>query len=93
MIRSLTGVLLCGVKRGGGVTGVGCGAELRATHPWWGEARVVLDGGQSRRRWWLLALVQEEEERMVRPGGLKCQIGQMAAGPFGPKARGNSFQK
>jgi hypothetical protein len=45
MARSLTGVLLYGMKRGGGVTGVGCGVELEATHPWRGEAGVALDGG------------------------------------------------
>jgi hypothetical protein len=45
MARSLTGVLLDGMKRGGGVTGTGCGVELRAEHPWRGEAGVALDGG------------------------------------------------
>jgi hypothetical protein len=45
MARSLTGVLLGRMKRGGGVTGVGCGVELGAAHPWRGEAGVALDGG------------------------------------------------
>jgi hypothetical protein len=45
MARSLTGVLLSGMKRGGGVTGAGCGVELWAAHPWRGEAGVALDGG------------------------------------------------
>jgi hypothetical protein len=45
MARSLTGVLLDGMKRGGGVTGAGCGVELGAVHPWQGEAGVALDGG------------------------------------------------
>jgi hypothetical protein len=45
MTHSLTGVLLSGMKRGGGVTGEGCGVELGAAHPWRGKAGVVLDGG------------------------------------------------
>jgi hypothetical protein len=45
MARSLTVVLVSGMKRGGGVTGVGCGVELGAAHPWQGEAGVALDGG------------------------------------------------
>jgi hypothetical protein len=45
MTRSLTGILLYGMKRGGGVIGVGCSVELGAVHPWWGEVGVALDGG------------------------------------------------
>jgi hypothetical protein len=41
----MTSVLLRGTKRGGGVTGAGCGVELGAAHPWWGEAGEALDGG------------------------------------------------
>jgi hypothetical protein len=45
MARSLTGVLLGGMKRGGGVMGAGCGVEVGAAHPRRGEAGVALDGG------------------------------------------------
>jgi hypothetical protein len=45
MAHSLTGVLLYGTKRGGGVTGAGCGVELGAAHRWRGEAGVALDCG------------------------------------------------
>jgi hypothetical protein len=31
--------------------------------------------------------------RLAGPGGLKGQMGRLAARPIGPKARGNSFRK
>jgi hypothetical protein len=43
MARSLTDILLHGMKMGGGVTGTGCSAELETAHPWRGEAGVALD--------------------------------------------------
>jgi hypothetical protein len=34
----LNGILLCGLKEGGGETGAGCGEVLGAVHLWQGDA-------------------------------------------------------
>jgi hypothetical protein len=74
------------MKKGGWVTGAGCGVELGAAHPWQGEAVVALDGGArptatvapcfgvrgGRKSWWAGWV-----ERLNMPVGWLCWLGRI----------------
>jgi hypothetical protein len=84
----LTGVLLCGLMEGQGETGAGCGAALRAVHPWQGEARAV----QGQRRWRPLLQCRRRKKRWLGRVGPKAKQAGGAVGPIGAEDERNSFQ-
>jgi hypothetical protein len=58
----LSADLLCGMKRGMGEKGAGCGVALRAAFPWRGEAGAALGCGARPAAVASPASVREEEE-------------------------------
>jgi hypothetical protein len=91
MARSLTGVLLGGMKRGGGVIGAGRGVELGAAHPWRGEAGVALDGGARPVTVTAPCFGAGGGRKVGWLHGLKGRMGRLAAGPIRPKVKENFF--
>jgi hypothetical protein len=80
--HSLIGVLLCEMKRGGGVTGTGCGVELGAAHPWQGGTRRLRKAGGS-----LLQCGRRKKGRLGQVGRKAKQAGWVA----GPNLEENIF--